>query len=29
MSKLTEIKIKYNNKFTQMLSDVQTNRDKN
>ena len=29
MSKLTEIKIKYNNKFTQMLSNVQTNRDKN
>ena len=29
MSKLTEIKIKYNNKFTQMLSDVQTYSDKN
>ena len=29
MSKLTKKNIKYNNKFTQMLSDVQTNRDKN
>ena len=28
MSKLTEIKIKYNNKFTQMLSDVQTYKEK-
>ena len=29
MSKLTKINIKYNNKFNQILSDVQTYRDKN
>ena len=28
MSKLTKKNIKYNNKFTQMLSDVQTYKEK-